>query len=101
MSHKDVNLNFFQHCRMDVLNLQGGDALLCDNFTLRTPLGKTVAMFSAAMRERQAKLKKSGYSPLSATARFIVAWKRKDAPRDEIETAVLLADMRLTRNDLT
>ena len=100
MSHKDVNLNFFQYCRKEVLNLQSGDTLLCDNYALRTPSGKTVAMYSAAMREQLAKLNKSGYSPLSATARFIVAWKRKDAPWDEKETAVLLADMRLIRNDM-
>ena len=100
MSHRDVNLNFFQHCRKEVLNLQSGDTLLCDNYALRTPSGKTVAMYSAAMREQLAKLNKSGYSPLSATARFIVAWKRKDAPWDEKETAVLLADMRLIRNDM-
>ena len=37
-----------------------------------------------------------GYSVRSASVRFIVAWKPKDAPRDEAETAVLLADMILS-----
>ena len=97
MSHKDVNLNYFQHCRREVLDLQGGDPLLCDDYTLRTPSGTTVAEYSAAMRERLESLKKLGYTPVSATVRFIVAWKRKGAPKEEKETAVLLADLKLAR----
>lgn len=97
MSHKDVNLNFFQHCHKEVLSLQGGDQLLCDDYTLRTPSGTPVAEYSAAMCKRLANLKKLGYTPLSATVRFIVAWKRKGAPKEEKETAVLLADLKLAR----
>lgn len=97
MSHKDVNLSFFQHCHNDVLTLQSGDPLTCDDNTLHTPSGKIVAEYSAAMRERIAKLKKMGYVPTAATTRFIVAWKRKDAPKEEKETAVLLADLKLVR----
>lgn len=33
----------------------------------------------------------------SATIRFIVAWKPKDAPKDEAEHAVLLIDINLKR----
>ena len=36
-----------------------------------------------------------GYKVQSASVRFVVAWKPKDAPKDETETAVLLADLRL------
>ena len=97
MSHKDVNLSFFQHCHNDVLTLQSGDPLTCDNDTLHTLSGKIVAEYSAAMRERMAKLRKVGYMPTAATTRFIVAWKRKGAPKEEKETAVLLADLKLVR----
>ena len=99
MSHKDVNLGYFKHCHKDVLRLQGGDTLLCDDYVLRTPSGKTVAEYSAAMRERLSQLKKAGYKPISATTRFVVAWKRKDASKDEKETAVLLADLKLARTN--
>ena len=37
-----------------------------------------------------------GYRVKSATVSFIVAWKPKDAPKEEPETAVLLADLTLT-----
>ena len=97
MSHKDVNLNFFFHCYKDVLNLQGGDPLVCDDYSLHTPSGKTVAEYSAAMRTRLMTLKRMGYIPLSAVVRFVVAWKRKGASKEEKETAVLLADLKLIR----
>lgn len=101
MSHKDVNLNFFKHCHKDVLDLQGGDPLRCNGHTLCTSSGKIVAEYSAAMRERLTRLREIGYNPLSATTRFVVAWKRKDAPREEKETAVLLADLKLIRKNQT
>ena len=37
-----------------------------------------------------------GYKVKSASVRFVVAWKPKDAPKDEMETAVLLADLILS-----
>jgi ATP-dependent DNA helicase RecQ len=39
---------------------------------------------------------KRGYSVTSASVRFIVAWKPKDAPKEEPETAVMLADLKLS-----
>lgn len=36
------------------------------------------------------------YKVKSASVRFVVAWKPKDAPKDEAETAVLLADLILS-----
>ena len=37
-----------------------------------------------------------GYKVKSASVRFVVAWKPKDAPKNEPETAVLLADLMLS-----
>ena len=39
--------------------------------------------------------KERGYEVKSASVRFIVAWKPKDAPKDEPQTAVLLPDLLL------
>ena len=41
-------------------------------------------------------LNEKGYSVKSASVRFVVAWKAKDAPKEEAETAVLLADLVLS-----
>ena len=64
---------------------------------LRTLSGKPLAEYSKEMCKRLDSLKKLGYAPMSATVRFIVAWKRKDAPKEEKETPVLLADITLKR----
>lgn len=37
-----------------------------------------------------------GYSPSAAAVRFVVAWKPKDAAKEEPETAVLLIDLTLS-----
>ena len=37
-----------------------------------------------------------GYKVKSASVRFVVAWKPKDAQKNEPETAVLLADLMLS-----
>ena len=55
-----------------------------------------VAKLSVNMQKTLAEWESRGYSVRSASVRFIVAWKPKDAPRDEAETAVLLADMILS-----
>ena len=42
-------------------------------------------------------MERKGYEVKSASVRFVVAWKPKEAPKDEPETAVLLADLLLSR----
>lgn len=38
-------------------------------------------------------MEERGYEVKSASVRFVVAWKPKDAPKEEAETAVLLPDL--------
>ena len=52
---------------------------------------------SIQMQQRITKWKELEYTVKSASVRFIVAWKPKDAPKDESETAVLLPDLVLAR----
>ena len=40
-----------------------------------------------------------GYIGSSATIRFVVAWKPKDAPKDEKENAVLLLNLGLKKSE--
>ena len=39
---------------------------------------------------------KKGYNITSASVRFVVAWKPKDSPKEEKETAVTLIDLSLS-----
>lgn len=48
------------------------------------------------MQKTLAEWESRGYGVRSASVRFIVAWKPKDAPKEEPEIAVLLADLVLS-----
>ena len=97
MSHKDVNLNFFKQRKEKILALRGGTPLRCENVYLFDPTGYPVAMFSARMQQTISEWRAKGYEIESSKVRFIVAWKPKDSPKWEHETAVVLADLRLVK----
>ena len=96
LSHKDVNLRFFKELKQEVLTLRGGDVLKYkDSILYDTLTHKPVAKLSQNMQKTLSEWKERGYEVKSASVRFIVAWKPKDAPKDEPETAVLLPDLLL------
>lgn len=98
LSHKDVYLDFFKNRKMDILSLRGGDSLTYkDYFLFETSNNKPVARLSSTMQTALSDWKEKGYEVKSASVRFIVAWKPKDSPKGESETAVLLADLILSR----
>lgn len=59
--------------------------------------GYPIAMLSARMQQKLSEWQEKGYEVQSAKVRFIVAWKPKDAPKEEKETAVVLADLVLKK----
>ncbi len=97
LSHKDVYLGFFKEFKQTVLALRGGDFLNYNHFVLYdTGTHKPVAKLSQKMQTTLLDWQEKGYHVKSASVRFIVAWKSKDASKDEPETAVLLADLVLS-----
>lgn len=97
LSHKDVFLDFFKNRKRDVLALRGGDPLSYkDSFLYCQSSGKDVAKLSSKMQKELTEWAEKGYKVKSASVRFIVAWKAKDAPKDEPETAIVLADLVLS-----
>lgn len=99
LSHKDVYLGFFKGVKRDVLALRGGDPLTYKDFVLyNTQTNKPVAKMSLSMQNTLSEWKERGYNVKSSSVRFVVAWKPKDAPKNEPETAVLLADLLLSVN---
>lgn len=97
LSHKDVNLGLFKYHKKAVLSLRSGAPLAYRDFSLYSPTGQFVAQLAhdtqSALLDWQAK----GYEVTSASVRFIVAWKPKNAPKGEPESAVLLADLKLRK----
>ena len=97
LSHKDVFLSYFKGIKREVLSLKSGDPLIYRDFTLyETVNSKPVGKLSQKMQYTLMEWKERGYDVKSATVRFIVAWKPKDAPKEEQESAVLLADLVLS-----
>ena len=98
LTHKDVKLGFFMSRKRDVLALRGGSVLTYADFNLfDASTNRPVAMLSNKMQETLAAWQEKGYEVRAAKVRFIVAWKPKDAPKDDPETAVVLADLFLNQ----
>ena len=99
LSHKDVYLDFFKCCKVDVLALRSGDKITYHAHYLFNPsTGRVVAKLSQGLIGKLAKWETKGYVVVSASVRFIVAWRPKNVAKEEKELAVLLADMRLRKN---
>ena len=97
LSHKDVNLGFFKERKQEVLALRGGDSLIYNDFFLySSSTDKPIAKLSSRMQGTLSEWEQRGYKVKSASVRFVVAWKPKDAQKNEPETAVLLADLMLS-----
>lgn len=102
LSHKDVNLGFFKSRKKEILSLRSGEKLCFVNNLLYVPNNQQpVAQLSQKMQAELAQWALKGYLVSSATIRFIVAWKPKDAPKDEKEHAVLLLDLELKKTTNT
>ena len=94
LSHRDINLGFSKNYKLDILTLQSGAALTYHDHCLAIPAtGRDIAMLSMKMQEKLGKWEAKGYHVVSAKVRFIVAWKPKEAPREEKESAIVLADL--------
>lgn len=94
LSHKDVNLGFSKPHKDAILSLRSGMPLTYHDHCLCLPsTGRDIAQLSIKMKEKLGKWELKGYKVTAARIRFIVAWKSKDAPRDEKESAIMLADL--------
>ena len=97
LSLKDVYLDFFKDLKREILSLRSGDPLKYKNSVLYNSQNRAVAKLSANMQKTVSDWKEKGYEVKTASVHFIVAWKPKEATKDEPETAVLLADLVLNR----
>ena len=98
LSHKDVYLDYFKYSKQEVLALRSDDELTYKApYLCCAPTGKAIARLSQSMIDKLAKWETKGYNVASASVRFIVAWKSKNAAKEEKEFAVLLADLKLRK----
>lgn len=100
LSHKDVVLDFFKAKKRNVLGLMSGMHLRYSNFYIIEQSNNiSVAKLSKSMQQVITQWSEKGYGVVDVKVRFIVAWKSKEATEDEQETAVLLADLILKKNN--
>ena len=100
LSHKDVNLGFFKSRKNKILALRAGQTLRFDkNYLYDCCTDMTVAQLSQKMQGELRLWAEKGYSVISASIRFIVAWRPKNAPKEEKEHAVLLVDLILKKGE--
>lgn len=98
LTHKDVNLGFFMCRKREVLSLRAGEQLrFADNYLYALDASRPIAQISKKMQDELVLWDERGYMVSSATIRFVVAWKPKDAPKDEKENAVLLLNLGLKK----
>ncbi len=106
MSYKDVFLDYFKSRKKEILALRSGDSLafsgnklyqVTKNDAGQEERGACVAILSAAMKKELNVWKERGFEVVSASVRFIVAWKPKDAAPDSEEFALILPDLKLRR----
>ena len=97
LSHKDVYLGFFKNIKKEILSLRSGQIVNYSNKMFYVPTNNMpIAKLSVSMQETLNEWKNKGYDVKYAYVRFIVAWKPKDEPKDEPETAVVLFDIVLS-----
>ena len=94
LSHRDINLGFSKPHKKAILSLRSGMPLSYhDHYFYIPSTSIDIAQLSIKMTEKLAKWESKGYKVTAARIRFIVAWKPKEAPRDEKESAIVLADL--------
>lgn len=98
LSHKDVNLGYFKSRKKEVLTLRSGQPLRFDNgYLYYVDTDRPVCQLSQKIMGELCMWDEKGYVVSDVTIRFIVAWRPKDAPKEEKEHAVLLVDLTLSK----
>ena len=98
LSHRDVNLGYFKSRKKEVLSLRAGQKLHYDNGYLNDAKTKRpVCQLSQKIMGELCNWKEKNYFVSDVSIRFIVAWRPKDAPKEEKEHAVLLVDLSLKK----
>ena len=97
MGMRDVFLNQSKFFKRQVLQLRSGDKLVYRDAVLYDTAGRQVAWLSNGMRDTLAQWQGRGYFVTSAKTAYVVAWKEQNDATMAPETAILLADLVLTK----
>lgn len=108
LSHRDVFLNMFKNTQVPLQSLHSGTSLIIDGDCLSANVDgrvRRILRFSAAFKEKLAKMASRGYSPVEAKVRFQVYWRYDDQPEGSLqpvrkEVMIILPDLLLRKSSV-
>lgn len=94
LTHKDVNLGYFEYVQKRIKSIQSGDILTCTSEGCTNSNGDLVLKFSGKFAETIKTHESNGYKLNKAKANFILFWKR---PEEEQEFQIILPEVLFER----
>ena len=94
LSHKDLNLGYFEYIQKRVNTLTSGDAITISDEGCKNQKGELVLKFSKKFLERLAEIKNNGFELKDAKVNFIVHWTDDEK---QIEVKIVLPELNFER----
>jgi len=95
LSHKDLNLGYFEFIQKRVNALTSGDSISISEEGCKNEKGELVLKFSKKFLDKLAEIKKTGFDLIEAKVNFIVHWKAEDK---EQEVKIVLPELNFGKN---
>lgn len=90
LTHKDVNLGYFEYVQKRIKSIQSGDILTCTSEGCTNSNGDLVLKFSGKFAETIKTHESNGYKLNKAKANFVLFWKKQD---EEQEFQIILPEV--------
>lgn len=97
LSHKDLNLGYFDYIPIRVNSLTSGDAITISDEGCKNEKGELVLKFSKKFLEKKSELKKNGFELKEAKVNFIVYWKDDE---NKVEVKIVLPELLFEKKDM-
>lgn len=96
LSHKDINLGFFEFIQNRINTLTSGDSMSLSEEGCKNEKGEMVLKFSKKFLDKLAELKSNSFELKDAKVNFIVYWKAEDK---EQEVKIVLPELYFERKN--
>jgi len=90
LSHKDVNLGYYEYVQHRLRNILSGDSLIIKELGCANSNGDLVLKFSKKFLETMKRIERNGYELESAKVNFVVYWQNEEA---EKEVKIILPEL--------
>jgi len=94
LSHKDLNLGYFEYIQKRVNTLTSGDAITISDEGCKNDKGELVLKFSKKFLDSLGEIKKNGFALKEAKVNFIVYWTDDEK---KIEVKIVLPELHFER----